>query len=143
MNKIIIMGRLTRDPDIRYTQGENQTAIARFSLAVDRRWKREGEPDADFFNCTAFGRQAEFAEKYLKKGTKIAITGRVQNDNYTDRNGQKVYSIQIMVEEMEFAESKSKNAEAGQQDRSSERPSYEGDGFMTIPEGTEDELPFS
>ena len=143
MNKAIMIGRLTRDPDIRYTQGENQTAIARFSLAVDRRWKREGEPDADFFNCTAFGRQAEFAEKYLKKGTKIAIIGRVQNDNYTDRNGQKVYSVQIMVEEMEFAESKSKNAEAGQQDRSSERPSYEGNGFMTIPEGTEDELPFS
>ena len=143
MNKIIIMGRLTRDPDIRYTQGENQTAIARFSLAVDRRLKREGEPDADFFNCTAFGRQAEFAEKYLKKGTKIAIIGRAQNDNYTDRNGQKVYSVQIMVEEMEFAESKSKNAEAGQQDRSSERPSYTGDGFMAIPEGTEDELPFS
>lgn len=143
MNKAIMIGRLTRDPDIRYTQGENQTAIARFSLAVDRRWKREGEPDADFFNCTAFGRQAEFAEKYLKKGTKIAIIGRVQNDNYTDRNGQKVYSVQIMVEEMEFAERKSKNAEAGQQDRSSERPSYEGNGFMTIPEGTEDELPFS
>ncbi len=143
MNKAIMIGRLTRDPDIRYTQGENQTAIARFSLAVDRKWKREGEPDADFFNCTAFGRQAEFAEKYLKKGTKIAITGRVQNDNYTDRNGQKVYSVQIMVEEMEFAESKSKNAEAGQQDRSSERPSYTGDGFMAIPEGTEDELPFS
>ena len=143
MNKIIIMGRLTRNPEIRYTQGENQTAIARFSLAVDRRWKREGEPDADFFNCTAFGRQAEFVEKYLKKGTKIAITGRVQNDNYTDRNGQKVYSVQIMVDEMEFAESKSKNAEAGQQDGSSERPSYTGDGFMAIPEGTEDELPFS
>lgn len=141
MNKAIMIGRLTRDPDIRYTQGENQTAIAKFSLAVDRRWKREGEPDADFFNCTAFGRQAEFVEKYLKKGTKIAITGRVQNDNYTDRNGQKVYSVQIMVEEMEFAESKSKNAEAGQQDR--ERPSYTGDGFMAIPEGTEDELPFS
>lgn len=137
MNKAIMIGRLTRDPDIRYTQGENQTAIARFSLAVDRRWKREGEPDADFFNCTAFGRQAEFVEKYLKQGTKIAITGRVQNDNYTDRNGQKVYSVQIIVEEMEFAESK--NAEAGQQ----ERPSYTGDGFMAIPEGTEDELPFS
>ena len=142
MNKAIMIGRLTRDPDIRYTQGENQTAIARFSLAVDRRGKREGEPDADFFNCTAFGRQAEFVEKYLKKGTKIAITGRVQNDNYTDRNGQKVYSVQIIVEEMEFAEGK-RNAEAGQQDRSSERPSYEGDGFMAIPEGTEDELPFA
>ena len=143
MNKAIMIGRLTRDPDIRYTQGENQTAIARFSLAVDRRWKREGEPDADFFNCTAFGRQADFVEKYLRQGTKIVVTGRVQNDNYTNKEGQKVYSVQIMVEEMEFAESKSKNAEAGQQDRSSERPSYTGDGFMAIPEGTEDELPFS
>lgn len=143
MNKAIMIGRLTRDPEIRYSQGANGTTIARFSLAVDRRWKREGEPDADFFNCTAFGRQAEFVEKYMKKGTKIAITGRIQNDNYTDRNGQKVYSVQIMVEEMEFAESKSKNAEAGQQDGSLERSSYTGDGFMAIPEGTEDELPFS
>lgn len=137
MNKAIMIGRLTRDPDIRYTQGEDQTAIARFSLAVDRRWKREGEPDADFFNCTAFGRQAEFAEKYLRQGIKIVVTGRMQNNNYTNKDGEKVYSIQIMVEEIEFAESK--NAEAGQQ----ERPSYTGDGFMAIPEGTEDELPFS
>ncbi len=144
MNKAIMVGRLTRDPDIRYTQGENQTAIARFSLAVDRRWKREGEPDADFFNCTAFGRQAEFAEKYLKKGTKIAIIGRVQNDNYTDRNGQKVYSVQIMVDEMEFAESKANNqVEQKNSQRQQERPSYAGDGFMSIPDGAEDELPFA
>ena len=96
MNKIILMGRLTRDPETRYSQGENQTAIARFSLAVDRRFKRQGDAEADFFNCTAFGRQAEFVEKYLKQGTKILLTGRVQNDNYTNRNGEKVYSVQII-----------------------------------------------
>ena len=93
MNKVIMMGRLTRDPEVRYSQGASQTAIARFSLAVDRRWKREGEPDADFFNCTVFGRQADFVEKYLRQGTKVVITGRVQNDNYTNKEGQKVYSV--------------------------------------------------
>ena len=148
MNKAIMIGRLTRDPDIRYTQGENQTAIARFSLAVDRRWKREGEPDADFFNCTAFGRQADFVEKYLRQGTKIVVTGRVQNDNYTNKEGQKVYSVQIMVEEIEFAESKNAAATgaggAGYQPAAKPSPSQAaGDGFMAIPEGTEDELPFS
>ena len=110
MNKVILMGRLTRDPEVRYSQGTNSrgesTAIARYSLAVDRRFKRDGEPDADFFNCTCFGRQAEFAEKYLRKGTKILITGRIQNDNYTNREGQMVYSVQVMVDEQEFAESK-------------------------------------
>ena len=85
MNKVIMMGRLTRDPEVRYSQGASQTAIARFSLAVDRRWKREGEPDADFFNCTVFGKQADFVEKYLRQGTKVVITGRVQNDNYTNK----------------------------------------------------------
>ena len=111
MNKRILMGRLTRDPETRYSQGENQLAIARFSLAIDRRFKRQGEPEADFFNCTAFGRQAEFVEKYLKQGTKILLTGRVQNDNYTNKNGEKVYSVQIIAEEIEFAESK--NAQTG------------------------------
>ena len=106
MNKIILMGRLTKTPEVRYSQGATQTAIARFLLAVDRRWKREGEPDADFFNCTAFGRTAEFAEKYLNQGTKVVVIGRVQNDNYTNKDGQKVYSVQVIVEEMEFAESK-------------------------------------
>ena len=106
MNKIILMGRLTRDPEVRYSQGESSLAIARFSLAVDRRYKRQGEPDADFFNCTAFGKQAEFVEKYLKQGTKILLSGRVQNDNYTNKEGQKVYSVQIIAEEIEFAESK-------------------------------------
>ena len=135
MNKVLMIGRLTRDPEVRYSQGTNQMAIARFSIAVDRRWKREGEPDADFFNCTAFGKQAEFIEKYLHKGTKVLISGRVQNDNYTNKDGQKVYAVQIMIEEIEFAESKN----AGQQDR----PAYTNDGFMSIPDGAEEELPFS
>lgn len=140
MNKVILMGRLTRDPEIRYSQGENSTAIAKFSLAVERKFKRNGEAEADFFNCTAFGKTAEVVEKYLKKGTKMAVIGRLQNDNYTNKEGQKVYSVQIIVEEMEFAESKKTAAEGNtsggfQQDSS-------GDGFMNIPEGLEEELPF-
>lgn len=135
MNKIILCGRLTKDPEVRYSQGATPTAVARLSLAVNRKWKREGEPDADFFNCTAFKGQAEFIEKYLKKGSKVLISGRVQNDNYTNKDGQKVYAVQIMIEEIEFAESKN----AGQQDR----PAYTNDGFMSIPDGTEEELPFA
>ncbi len=148
MNKVIMMGRLTRDPEIRYSQGANGTSVARFSLAVDRRWKREGEPDADFFNCTAFGRQAEFAEKYLRQGIKIVVTGRMQNNNYTNKDGEKVYSIQIMVEEIEFAESKNAqqsgqdNSETQDQPRSSV-PAPDSNGFMKIPEGAEDDLPFN
>lgn len=135
MNKIILCGRLTKDPEVRYSQGATPTAVARLSLAVNRKWKREGEPDADFFNCTAFKGQAEFIEKYLKKGSKVLISGRVQNDNYTNKDGQKVYAVNIMIEEIEFAESKN----AGQQDR----PAYTNDGFMSIPDGTEEELPFA
>ena len=148
MNKVIMMGRLTRDPEVRYSQGANATAIARFSLAVDRRWKREGEPDADFFNCTVFGRQADFVEKYLRQGTKVVVTGRIQNDNYTNKDGQKVYSVQIIVEEIEFAESK--NAASGNggaaASQAGVRPSpsqASGDGFMSIPDGAEEELPFN
>ena len=147
MNKVIMMGRLTRDPEVRYSQGASQTAIARFSLAVDRRWKREGEPDADFFNCTVFGRQADFVEKYLRQGTKVVVTGRIQNDNYTNKDGQKVYAVQIIVEEIEFAESK--NAASGNgvaaASQAGSRPSSQaaGDGFMRIPVGAEDELPFN
>lgn len=153
MNKVILMGRLTRDPEIRYTQGASSTAVAGFSLAVDRRFKREGEADADFFHCTAFGKQAEFAERYVKQGTKLVITGRVQNNNYTNKDGQKVYSVQIMVEEMEFAESKGASAAgsgqaAGEQQAHAgywERPQPEtavNDGFVTIPDGLQEELPF-
>ena len=137
MNKAILMGRLTRDPEVRYSQSDSSMAIARFSLAVDRRYKKQGdETTADFFNCTAFGKQGEFVEKYLKQGTKIVVTGRIQNDNYTNKEGQKVYSVQIMVEEIEFAESKA----AGQSQQNDSMP---GDGFMNIPDGVESELPFN
>ena len=148
MNKIILMGRLTRDPEVRYSQGESSLAIARFSLAVDRRYKRQGEPDADFFNCTAFGKQAEFVEKYLKQGTKILLSGRVQNDNYTNKEGQKVYSVQIIAEEIEFAESKAASSGASNDFNQGFRPdapepNQAADGFMNIPTGLEEELPFS
>ncbi|MCR5460089.1 MAG: single-stranded DNA-binding protein [Acetatifactor sp.] len=158
MNKVILMGRLTRDPEVRYSQGATPTAVARFSIAVDRRFKRDGEPDADFFNCTCFGKQGEFVEKYLHKGTKVVLSGRVQNDNYTNKDGQQVYGTRIMVDEIEFAESK--NA-AGSGDngynnngsnygnnnygggRSQAAPSGAGDGFMNIPDGIDEELPFN
>lgn len=155
MNKVILMGRLTRDPEVRYSQGASQTAVARFSIAVDRRFKRDGEPDADFFNCTAFGKQAEFIERYLHKGTKVVLGGRVQNDNYTNKDGQMVYSVRVMVEEIEFAESKnaSSNNEGGFGGYggnggfvgSSPAPaaSGAGDGFMNIPDGIDEELPFT
>lgn len=130
MNKVILMGRLTRDPDIRYSP--DNKAIARFSLAVDRRIKAEGQKDADFFNCTSFGKTAEFCERYLSKGSKVLLTGKLQNDNYTNREGQKVYSVQILVEELEFGESKS---EAERQ-----KPT---DDFVTVPDDIEEEdLPF-
>lgn len=149
MNKVILMGRLTRDPEVRYSQGASSTAVAKFSIAVDRRFKRDGEPEADFFNCTAFGKQGEFVEKYLKKGTKILVGGRVQNDNYTNKEGQKVYSVQIIIEEIEFAESKNSGsastgfAQGGFETAKAPEPTgAAGDGFMNIPTGVEEELPF-
>ena len=151
MNKVILMGRLTRDPEVRYSQSDSNMAIAKFSLAVDRRYKKQGdETTADFFNCTAFGKQGEFVEKYLKKGTKIVVTGRIQNDNYTNKEGQKVYSVQIMVEEIEFAESKASsqnNTENGNVGNDGGTQSQMGapdaDGFMNIPDGIGSELPFN
>ncbi|MCM1045582.1 MAG: single-stranded DNA-binding protein [Candidatus Gastranaerophilales bacterium] len=154
MNKVILMGRLTRDPEVRYSQGASQTAVARFSVAVDRRFKRDGEPDADFFNCTAFGKQAEFIERYLHKGTKIVLSGRVQNDNYTNKDGQMVYSVRIIVEEIEFAESKNASSQnAGGYDNYGNNGGFgggapapasgAGDGFMNIPDGIDEELPFN
>ena len=149
MNKVIMMGRLTRDPEVRYG-GANNNAIARFSIAVDRRFKREGEPDADFFNCVAFGRTGEFVEKYLKKGTKIVIDGELRNNNYTNKDGQKVYGMDIVANTIEFAESKtsaqnyqdSAPSTAGSQ--GAPAPTADaGDGFMNIPDGIEDELPFN
>lgn len=146
MNKVILMGRLTRDPEVRYSQGASQTAVGRFSIAVDRRFKREGQPEADFFNCTTFGKQSEFVEKYLHQGTKVVISGRIQNDNYTNKNGEKVYSVQIMVEEIEFAESKNASqayaASAPGAQAAPEPSAASGDGFINIEDGIEDELPF-
>ena len=151
MNKVILMGRLTRDPDVRYSQGENATAVARYTLAVDRRFRRDGDQTADFIGCVAFGRQAEFAEKYLRQGTKIAITGRIQTGSYTNRDGQKVYTTDVVVEEQEFAESKAAAGEhtGGYQQQGScqqsmpEPSAAAGDGFMNIPDGIDEELPFN
>lgn len=140
MNKCILIGRLTRDPEVRYTQGDNTMAIARYSLAVDRRFKRDGEPDADFINCVAFGKAGEFAEKYLKKGTKIAVVGRIQTGSYTNKDGQKIYTTDVVVEEQEFAESKN----SGSSDNNQSAPANKNTDFMNIPDEIEDsELPFN
>lgn len=147
MNKVILMGRLTRDPEVRYTQGEQPMAIARYSLAVDRRFARnnqEGQQTADFISCVAFGKNGEFAEKYLHKGTKIAIEGRIQTGSYTNKDGVKVYTTDVVVESQEFAESK--NAQSGNGGSeggyaNSQQPQAD-DGFMNIPDGIE-ELPFT
>lgn len=142
MNKVIQIGRLTGDPEVSYSQGAERTCIARYSLAVDRKFKRENEPTADFIRCVAFGKNGEFAEKYLRKGTKIAIVGRIQTGSYTDRNGQKVYTTDVVVEEQEFAESK--NASDNSYSAPSRPvPSAAGDGFMNIPDGIDEELPFN
>ena len=156
MNKVILCGRLTRDPNVTYSQGERQMAIARYTLAVDRRGRRqEGqEQSADFIQCVCFDRNAEFAEKYLKQGTKIIVTGRIQTGSYTNREGQRVYTTDVVVEEQEFAESKnSGNANTGStfagnfqqsESRPEAAPADAGDGFMNIPDGVEDEgLPFN
>lgn len=141
MNKVILMGRLTKDPEVRYSQGNQQMAIANYTLAVDRRFKREGEPSADFIRCVSFGKTAEFAEKYFRKGTKIAIIGKIQTGSYTNREGNKVYTTDVIVEEQEFAESK--NANSQNQTAPAPDPMADAEGFMSIPEGFEDEeLPF-
>ena len=148
MNKVILMGRLTRDPEVRYSQGDVSTAVARYTLAVDRRFRRDGEATADFINCVAFGRQAEFAERYLRQGTKIAITGRIQTGSYTNRDGVKVYTTDIVVEEQEFAESKAASGSQVSNNtyQASPAPSPRadiGDGFMNIPDGIDEELPYN
>lgn len=143
MNLVNLMGRIVRDPEVRYTQGEKSMAIARYTLAVSRKFKRDGEPDCDFINCVAFGKNGEFAEKYLHKGTKILVTGRIQTGSYMDKEtGKKVYTTDIVVEEHEFAESKSS---AGTGGGSSNRPetSSVGNDFMSIPDGIDEELPFN
>ena len=175
MNKVILMGRLTRDPEVRYSAGESGTAIARYTLAVDRRFRRDGEATADFISCVSFGRTAEFAEKYFRQGLKIIVSGRIQTGSYTNRDGQKVYTTEVVVEEQEFAEGKNSSQQgAGQsqpqpQGASQSQPQSQGygqqggysapqnaqqnygggsfgmgdDGFMNIPEGLDDELPFN
>lgn len=147
MNKVILMGRLTRDPDVRYSSGDTSTAVARYTLAVDRRFQRDGENTADFIGCVAFGRSAEFAEKYLRKGTKVAITGRIQTGSYTNKDGVKVYTTDVVVEDQEFAESKAAASQnSGYVPVSRPDESAAGgvsDGFMNIPDGIEEELPFN
>ncbi len=147
MNKVILVGRLCRDPEIRYSQqGDEQMAVARYTLAVDRRYKKDNEQSADFISCVAFGRSAEFADKYLKQGTKICVCGRIQTGSYTNRDGNKVYTTDVVVEEQEFAESKntagSDGSSSRQQTTSPAPDPREASGFMSIPEGIEDDLPF-
>lgn len=142
MNRVILMGRLTRDPEIRYSQGETATAIAKYTLAVDRKYKRDGESSADFINCIVFGRGAEFTEKYLCKGTKVVISGRIQTGSYVNKDGMKVYTTDVVVDEQEFAESKA----AAARNREPEIPPpvpADGDGFIKVPEGLDEELPFT
>ena len=170
MNKVILMGRLTRDPEVRYSQGATPLAIARYTLAVDRRMSRSNSGDdqqtADFINCVAFGRSGEFAERYLHKGTKLVVTGRIQTGSYTNKDGVKVYTTEVVVEDQEFAESKNAAANSGGYNGSSHgnsnsygnsydsgfgggfansapAPSGAGDGFMNIPDGIDEELPFN
>ena len=139
MNKVILMGRLVRDPEVRYSQGNNSMAIARYTLAVDRKFKRDGEPAADFINCIAFGKNGEFAEKYLHKGIKILVEGRWQSGSYTNKDGQKVYTNDCVAESCEFAENKNAN----QSERPQAAPQTDSDGFMAIPTDIEDSLPFN
>ena len=145
MNKVILMGRLTRDAEITYTQNEKQTAIARFTIAVDRRFKRDGDSTADVIQCQAFGKSAEFFEKYTRKGTKLVITGRWQTGSYTNKDGQRVYTNTCIVEDQEFAESKAtaqQHAEAASTQATS-APTETNDGFMSVNDGiAEDDLPF-
>ncbi len=166
MNKVILMGRLTRDPDVRYPQGENNLAVARFTIAVDRRFKRDNsDQTADFIGCVAFGKTAEFFEKYVKQGTKVCVEGRIQTGSYTDRDGKKVYTTDVVVENAEFAESKNAASGGGQgfqaqqnnyqsnnyQQASSQNRDFRpvpqdaaAEGFMNIADGLEDEgLPFN
>lgn len=154
MNKVILMGRLTRDPEVRYSAGENSMAVARYTLAVDRRIKREGDAEADFISCVTFGKNAEFVEKYLHQGMRITISGRIQTGSYTNRDGNKVYTTDVVVEEHEFAESKNAGSSNASYNRPNQNvPSTNGngsqnsgnsaDGFMNIPEGLDEELPFN
>ena len=142
MNKAIFVGRLAKDVETRYSQGANPTAISRTSIAVDRRFKKEGEPDADFFNVVAFGKTAEFLEKYFKQGNRIALVGRVENDNYTNKEGKKVYGTRILAEEVYFCESKGESNPQTQKPQNTAN-SEASEGFMNVPDGLAEELPFN
>lgn len=137
MNKAILVGRLTRDPEVRYSQDENATVVARYTVAVDRRFKRDGEPTADFIRCLVFGRSAEFAEQYFRQGMRVSISGRIQTGSYTNKDGVKVYTTEVIVEEQEFAESRT------EQERNKAQGADEGDGFMNIQDDIDNELPFN
>ena len=160
MNKVVLMGRLTRDPEVRYSQGENALAIARYTLAVDRRFKRDGEQTADFINCVVFGKSAEFTDRYFRQGMRVVVCGRIQTGSYVNKDGQKVYTTDIIVDDQEFADSKGQGGDnsgfgggnsygggnrGGYQQGTRPAPSSAiGDGFMNIPDGVEDEgLPFN
>jgi single-strand DNA-binding protein len=138
MQKWIASGRLTRDPEVRYSQGDKPCCFAKFTIAVNRRFKRDNEPDADFINCTAFGKTAEIVEKYFTKGMKMEIVGEIRTGSYTNKDGAKVYTTEIAVEEVGFAESKQNGNSGGQNQQASG-----SDGFMNIPDGIDEELPFS
>lgn len=144
MNKVVLVGRIVRDPEVRYSQGENPTAVARYTIAVDRRFKRDGEPTADFINCVTFGKSAEFVEKYFRKGLRISISGRITTNSYTNKDGIKVYTTEVTVEDQEFAESKAES-EANKTSNQQSVPTNasSGGGFMNIPDGIEEELPFN
>ena len=141
MNKIILMGRLTRDPEVRYSQGDSSTAVARYTLAVDRRFKRDNEPSADFIPCVVFGRSGEFAEKYFRQGMRVSVSGRIQTGSYTNKDGVRVYTTEVIVEEQEFAESRA--ASQQNQQNSDEPMPSSNDGFMNIPDGIDESLPFN
>ena len=146
MNRVILMGRLTRDPDIRYSQSGDNMAIGRFTVAVDRRQRRDAsdQQTADFIPCVCFGRTAEFAEKYLRQGTKVVVSGRIQTGSYTNKDGQKVYTTEVVLDDIEFAESKSQSGDnSGYAAPARPEPSAAGDGFMNIPDGIDEELPFN
>jgi single-strand DNA-binding protein len=151
MNKVILVGRLTRDAEIRYSQGDASTAVARFTMAVDRRVRRDANNNdsqtADFIGCVAFGRTAEFLERFGRKGTKFVLEGRIQTGSYTNKDGQKVYTTDVVAENMEFAESKNQSSDGGNGGFApAGRPSPSGaagDGFMNIPDGIDEELPFN
>ena len=140
MNRVILMGRLTRDPEVRYTSGENSMAVARYTLAIDRVMKKQGEQSADFINCVAFSKAAEFAEKYFRQGMRVLVSGRIQTGSYTNKEGQKVYTTEVIIDTQEFADSKG----AGDSNYHTSASSESNDGFMNIPDGVDDEgLPFN